>query len=462
MLQFAATALVAVSAFVRVAPAQDNTGSFDRRPREDVVLAWNQVLLDANALDSRATTADQGGPTFTSRAFAIVSAAVYDACNTISRTHRPYLTQPHGFRDANKEAAVTAAAYHTMRALYPQQSARLLDVYNSWLRRIPRGQERERGLALGQRVAETILNARARDGSQLPMPYTPKSAPGFHQPDPLHPGQGFHGSGWGAVTPFVIGSVDDFTVPPPPALTSLDYAESYQEVYRLGGTNADTERTPEQTEIGIFWAYDGAPGLGKPPRLYNQIVRVIARQRRNSVDQNARLFALVNLAMADAGCVAWKAKYAYELWRPIVGIRRGDEDGNALTPGDPSWEPLGAPFSNGSAGATNFTPNFPAYISGHATFGAATLRVVANFYGTDAIAFDFVSDELNGVTRDNLGNVRPRVVRHYDTLSEAIEENASSRIYLGIHWRIDADFGIAAGVAIADFVTANALRPVRR
>jgi membrane-associated phospholipid phosphatase len=177
----------------------------------------------------------------------------------------------------------------------------------------------------------------------------------------------------------------------------------------------------------------------------------------NTVEENARLFALVNLAMADAGVQSWQTKYAYEFWRPIVAIRAGDNDGNDETPGDPAWNPLGSPRTNGPAGAPNFTPNFPAYTSGHATFGAAALRMAANFYRRDDIAFSFVSDELNGINADQNGNVRPRVVRRFRSLSQAYWENAQSRIYLGIHWQFDATEGVAAGEAIADYVYRHAL-----
>jgi hypothetical protein len=177
---------------------------------------------------------------------------------------------------------------------------------------------------------------------------------------------------------------------------------------------------------------------------------------------------LINLALADAGIACWESKYTYDFWRPVLGVRESDPgtgpsglgDGNPLTTGDPSWTPLGAPASNQSG--TNFTPPFPAYPSGHASFGGAFFRMLERFYGTDAIAFTFVSDELNGVTTDWEGNVRPRSPRSFATLSEAKAENARSRIYLGIHWNFDALEGIAMGDAIADHVFEHALRPRAR
>jgi hypothetical protein len=171
--------------------------------------------------------------------------------------------------------------------------------------------------------------------------------------------------------------------------------------------------------------------------------------------ENARLFALVNIAMADAGIASWETKYIYDLWRPVVGIRNGHLDGNPDTPGEPDWRPLGAPASNSGDPDGDFTPPFPAYTSGHATFGGAVFRILERFYGTDDIAFDAQSDELNGITEGANGEIRPAVTRHFDSFGQAMEENAQSRIYLGIHWQFDAQEGIKQGSAIADYVFDN-------
>ena len=173
------------------------------------------------------------------------------------------------------------------------------------------------------------------------------------------------------------------------------------------------QRTEEQTFIGTFWAYDGTPSLCAPPRLYNQITVQIADQGRLSAIQFARLLALVNVAMADAAMTIWESKYHYDFWRPIAGIRESDPgtgptglgDGNPDTIGDINFMPLGAPASNLTG--PNFTPPFPAYPSGHAGFGGALFQIMRRFYGTDNIAFTFVSDEFNGQTHDNNGNIRP-------------------------------------------------------
>jgi hypothetical protein len=173
----------------------------------------------------------------------------------------------------------------------------------------------------------------------------------------------------------------------------------------------------------------------------------------------------VNVAMADTGFSVWESKYHYQLWRPVTGIRESDPgtgptgagDGNAATVGDPTFMPLGAPASN--LQGPNFTPPFPAYPSGHAGFGGALFETLRRFYGTDAIAFSFVSDELNGVTVANDGIVRPLVPGHFASLSDAEDENGQSRIYLGIHWRFDKTAGIAQGQRVADWVFEHAFLP---
>ena len=167
----------------------------------------------------------------------------------------------------------------------------------------------------------------------------------------------------------------------------------------------------------------------------------------------ARLLALVNVAMAEAGMTAWESKYSHDFWRPITGIRESDPgtgptglgDGNPDTVGDITFHPLGAPASNLLPGSPNFTPPFPAYPSGHATFGGAIFQILRRFYGTDNVSFTFVSDEFNGITRDNGGNIRPYMPRSFSNLSQAEEENGQSRIYLGIHWSFDKTEGHRAG-----------------
>jgi vanadium chloroperoxidase len=349
-------------------------------------------------------------------------------------------------------------------------------------------------------VAQAILADRASDPGANSDGYSPSPDRFRHRPDPDNPSQGFNAPFYGAKSKgFAITARHELDAPP---RGNSEYLRALRQVRakgimpELSGTLPDkleeTQRTQEETLIGIFWAYDGAIGLGTPPRLYNQIVRRVAIAKGNTEDQNARLFALVNVAMGDAGILAWDQKYIHDLWRPVVGIREHDEStGPAATEAnndisddaDPFWLPLGAPKSNilnarffpnapmnpptnrpetneESVAAMdedprrrctecltlnkNFTPNFPAYPSGHATFGAAALHITRLFYGVkigdrkpDDLfdGLDFISDELNsgnalldGGTQDNKGTVRPTHRREFaDGLWQMIIERKFPR-----------------------------------
>jgi hypothetical protein len=297
--------------------------------------------------------------------------------------------------------------------------------------------------------------------------YIAGDGPGEWRQDPISQIPIALGANWGRVRPFVLRSSSQFRVPPPPAMTSAAYTTAFNEVKRLGGLGGDvtpTDRTDEQTFIGIYWAYDGTPSLCAPPRLYNQLALTIAELKGTTGVDLARLLALINVAMSDAGVAIWESKFHYKFWRPITGIREADEgtgpsllgDGNPDTVGDPTFTPLGAPASNLSG--PDFTPPFPAYPSGHAGFGGALFEILRRFYGTDRIGFTFVSDEFNGETIGSDNMVRPLRPRTFTSLSQAEEENGQSRIYLGIHWSFDKTQGIAQGRQVARYVYANAFQ----
>ncbi len=401
----------------------------------DLVTDWNELLVEALRTENAAPT---GG----SRIAAIVHGAIYDAVNSIYRDHEPYrFDVPPAMPGASPEAAALAAAYGTLTILCPSTRARFNDAYTNALHTLPAGPERNEGLRVGETVARLMLEWRAADGSSTQVPYIPSQAPGAWQrtpPDfrpPLDPQ-------WGFVKPFVIPSVLNFPVPPPPGLGSPGYTAGYEFTRSVGALNSST-RTADQTAIGLFWAYDRTQ-LGPVTILHNRLLQAIARQQGNTLEQNARLFALVNLACADAGITCWKAKYQYNFWRPITAIHAADSDGNADTEADTAWEPLGCP---GAGIQQDFTPPFPSYPSGHA-FGTAVFQILKRFYGTDQIAFDLQSEELPG---------QPR---HYETFSQAEEENVLARVYLGVHWIFDQRAGQRMGRQVGDFVFYSALRPL--
>lgn len=450
--------ILASPASVRAAPAG-----------KDAILYWNAIALQVVVDDHSGTFGDpeNGGPTRTSWALAIVHIAMYDAANAIGGSFEPYNVVTSPTNGAAIDAAIAKAAHDTLVALYPNQEAVLGRELERAVQGIPKQHGCDEGLMVGYEAAMNILKERSEDGSgdgdmTIYPPTNDPPLPGEHQPDPLNPGQGLLTPGWGKVNTFSAIDVADPDVrtPAPPALDSDAYTGAFFDVLMLGGDGVitPTDRTQEETEIGYFWAYDGSPGIGVPPVLYNQILRVLAKQERNTLIENARLFALANIAMADAGIAAWDSKYHYNLWRPVVAIRNAHLDGNPDTMLVADWTPLGAPASN--KGGNDFTPPFPAYPSGHATFGAATFRTLQNFYGTDEISYQLTSDELSGITTDSQGNHRPKVIRRYNSFSQGAIENGRSRVYLGIHWQFDADSGIDQGVTIADFVFDELLQPI--
>jgi membrane-associated phospholipid phosphatase len=437
---------------------------------------------------------EQFGPARTARAFAIVHIAIFDAYNAIVGGYESYT----GFRPAlsgtifdsleegeadvdgvkrraSVDAAIIEAAATTLKALYPAQATDIENVRRIDLRSIPDGLAKSNGVAIGRQAANAILSRRSNDGSNHPEPeyqvdlngdgvvYTPNPAFGKWRRDPVSttpqmPGLAV-GAHWGRlVRPFVILSAGQFRPAPPPALSSAAYAAAFNEVKRLGGDGitTPTQRTADQTIAGIYWAYDKVPFVGTPNRLYNQIAVHIAQLQGTSGIRLARLLALVNVAMADAALAGWEAKFREEFWRPVTGVREGNNDPNPNTVGDPRFIPLGSPASNSTG--PNFTPPFPAYVSGHATIGGSLFQVMRRFYRTDAIPFSFISDEFNGVTRDNQGNVRPLIPRHFPSLRVAEEENGQSRIYLGVHWSFDKTEGVKQGNQVGDFIFNNSFR----
>jgi hypothetical protein len=448
----------------------------------DSIHRWNQIAIDASGLDHTPvapgelrTFGEQLGPARASRAMAIVHIAIFDSINAMLGGFRSYtgVQAPKG--PISLDAAVAQAAHDTLSALFPSQASRFDSLLADDLANVHNKNERANGVSLGQQAASAILAMRTNDGSQIPEPrfgvnYFPNMNPGFWRQDPISLIPLALGEHWGECRPFVLQSGSQFRVPPPPAMTSQEYTDAYNEAMSVGGDGVHTPstRTPDQSFIGIFWAYDGTPSLCAPPRLYNQITVHIADQMHLDTIQLARLLALANTAMADAAMSVWESKYFYDFWRPVTGIRESDPgfgptmlgDGNPNTVGDINFMPLGAPASN--LAGPNFTPPFPSYPSGHGGFGGALFQTFRRFFGTDSVAFTIVSDEFNGVTKDSAGNVRPYMPRSFANFSQAEEENGQSRIYLGIHWSFDKIQAIAQGRNVANYVFDHSFLPVSK
>ena len=457
----------------------------------DPIMFWNDVAQEVHRLDFSFIPdigPQQGGPTRVSRALAIVHIAMYDAWNGATGTGNSYVNNHGGALPplppgAAVEMAVAGAAAGALRALYSNQAPYIEERVQAFMIQlplpVPTTQALSDGMEYGREVGLKLLALRNNDGSELlDGVYIAGNAPGDHRTVPNDPFQGYLGQRWGDVKPFCISFIPTAGDPrglspyidPPPAFTSAKYKEHFEEVRDHGGAERN-ERSVEEELTGIYWAYDGAKRLGTPPRLYNQIVRKIVESMpaMPTTGELARLFAIVHAGMADAGIVAWRAKYHYNFWRPAIGVRENDAGtgptglgtGSTAT-GDLFWWPHGAPLSNQAGpGRKNFTPNFPAYPSGHATFGTTVFELVRKIFpATDkaSFKFTFVSDELDGKTVDVDGSVRSRVTREY-TLNKAIKDNLESRVWLGVHWRFDGDGGQQAGEQVATQVFTSACFP---
>jgi PAP2 superfamily len=464
-------ALVSVS-LLGLQGCSDGSGNTTNLQPLTTFLRWNAIAVDASGV-AHGSGGEQLGPGRSSRAMAITHIAMFETLVAANGGFTPYLNLAPPPGNTSQSVAIAQAARDTLVILYPTQTATFDAELAVDLAQIDDGQRKTNGIALGQAAAAEIQNLRFNDGSQVPetqigVGYFPGTAPGEWRIDPISQIPVALGASWGACLPFVIATPDQFRAPVPPAMTSPEYTTAYDEVKTLGGdgVTTPTTRTADQTVAGIYWAYDGVPNLCAPPRVYNQIAVMIGIQRGLDLMEFARMLTQMHVGMADAGTACWESKYFYKLWRPVCGIRESDVgtgpsglgDGNAATIGDASFSPLGAPASN--TNNPNFTPPFPAYPSGHATFGGTIFQILRRTLGTDNVQFTFVSDEFNGVTLDNQGNPRPLLPRTFNTFSQAEEENGQSRIYLGIHWSYDKTAGIAMGNQIGDWVFDHMYQPV--
>ncbi len=396
------------------------------RSSANEVLDWNAVMMAAVRIDNT-------GPTLSTRNLAILHLAIYDAVNSIARDHQPYRFQPTPPDQISIEAAVAAAGYRVIQALYPSIQAEADDTFDTWLASVPLDTALTNGVQLGTRIAQLMLAERADDGASTEVPYIPSDAPGewrrtppFFRP-PLTPQ-------WRYVRPFALSDLTPFVPPPPPELDSPEYAQALNEVKALG-SKTSTTRTAEESRIAVFWSDFSYTAM--PPGHWHEIAAGIARARGTDLVSTARLMALLSMAQADAAIVCWEAKFRYNLWRPVTAIQRADEDGNDDTQADAAWDHYLA------------SPPFPAYTSGHSTFSKASAEVLAGFYGTDSITFTAASDSL------------PGVLRQFDSLSRCADEVGMSRIYGGIHFAFDNVRGKQTGEKVADFVIKNYLLPNR-
>ena len=323
----------------------------------DVVLRWNEATLTV-------IRADQTPPPLAARNLAIVHAVMYDAVNAVYRTHRPYRFRGDAPPGTSPEVAASLAAHRVLVSLYPKHIELFDAVLDETVAAVPDGDGKTNGMLLGKAVSEELLDWRRRDGVSRRVAYKLSTAVGLWRPTPPLFKEALLPQ-WPYLTCFCMKRGTQFRPGAPPALTSDEYAASFREVKLLGELRS-TARTPDQTQIARFWADEA--GTVTPPGHWNRIAETTALDRHTTLAENARLFALLNLALADAGIAGWDCKYAYSLWRPIDGIREADPTRRRDTTPDPDWTPLLT------------TPPFPTYTSGHSTFSGAAAAVLALFF----------------------------------------------------------------------------------
>jgi len=385
----------------------------------NVVVEWNSTLL--NLVQTPGAVPATMQPT---RAFAMMSAAAFDAVDAIDRDAPQYRTHLRAPRYASRRAAAAQASHDVLIALFPTFTGALDQQLSNDLAAVSRGRGRQSGVRVGAEAAAELLAIRASDGSAAsPPPYVTTGRPGDFRPSP----PGFAApvfTHWSAVTPFVLPRAAMFRPPPPPALTSHKYAQALNEV-RVLGQDTSTVRTPEQTTIGKFWA-------GPIQNYWNAIAEQVVLSHHADTDSSARVFAQLDLGLADATIALYDAKYTYRLWRPITAIRLAGTDGNPATAADPTWTPLAT------------TPADPSYPGAHSTLSAAAAEILAATFGNHT-SFTVTSPLLPGVTRS------------FDRFSAVVTEAGLSRIYAGIHTRIDHDAGKALGAQIGRYTLRHAV-----
>lgn len=387
------------------------------------------LILDWNLTAHQVITADNGyqNPLPATRALAMMHLAMHDAVNAATPRFAPYALRE---RDSGADPAVAAvsAAHEVLLALYPSQKALLQAALSKSLLEAGVGAEVAQGRSLGTRAAAAILSRRANDGSNANERYVPGTKAGEYR---YVPGTDFivmaH---WRKVQPFALRSPEQFRVAPPPALQSADYTRAFEEVRQLGAKTGAT-RSQDQSHYAAFW-YE-LSDIG-----WNRIGRVVARQRSLDLADSARLFALLNVALADAYIAGWDSKVHYNFWRPVSAIRLADSDGNAATRPDTTWESfLG-------------TPPIQDHPSTHSALGAAAATVLASALGRDEIAFSFASASADPANP----------IRRFTSFSEAARENADSRVVAGLHFRSATDAGLKLGDQVGRHAFATLLAPI--
>jgi hypothetical protein len=388
--------------------------------RADVVLEWNAIM--------QATVASQN-PFAQARFAAITQLAVFEAVNAITGDYTPYLGTVAAPAGASVDAAAATAAYRVLLRYFPTSATTLNAAYANSLAAIPDGQAKSEGITAGEAAATAMIALRAADGSAPPQFYAPTSSdPGqWSRTQGCPPGGGIllH---WRNVRPFGIESSAQFRSEPPPSLTSDKYTEDFNEVRRVGGVNSGS-RPVDRADMA--WFYNAVLAVA----TWNQAVRQVAAVDGTSLSENARAFALLNMAISDGLVTVMETKYYYTFWRPETAIPAGDTDGNPKTEADFNFVPFIA------------TPCFPGYPSAHATASYAARKIAERIFGARQHSITLSSPAVPGVTL------------HYSSFREITQDIDDARVFGGIHFRFDQDAGAKQGRHLGAFVYRNNLRP---
>lgn len=396
------------------------------RASADAVADWNAIAVQATL------TANRPGPSGVID-IAVVHAAIYDAVQAIEKRYAQYYVEIPG-ASGSPVAAAAKAAHDVLVSRFPGQTVFLDTTYQQYL--LNNGlSETDPGVAVGAKAAAGIIALRACDGSfpnPSPPPFVGSVAVGVWRPTP--PANLPMAASWlGGVTPFTITRPSQFRAEPPPALSSREYARDYNEVKAIGALN-NSSRNAEQTDVAHFYA-------GNTPVIWNRALRDIAITHVDNIADSARLFALVDLAVADALITSWNDKTHYVFWRPITAIREGDNDGNPATAGDSGWQSLIT------------TPNYPDYTSGAVNFASAVTVGLEHFFGTDHMTFSLTTTNVGPTVQDT---------RTYHRFSDARQDVVEARIFAGIHFRFADEAARKQGKQVADWTFKNYLRPVNK
>ena len=391
--------------------------------------ATADIVSDWNAIAVNTAVANKQNPFAQARYAAIVQLAVFEAVNAITGEYQPYLGTITAPPSASADAAAIQAAYHVLN-FYFGPSATLDAQYANSIGQISNSQAKIDGIATGDAAASAMISLRANDGSSPPQFKVPGPVvPGEWQATPNCSPAGGIAFQWQNVIPFGIQSASSFLLGPPPALTSNEYAKTYNEVMTVGSVNS-TERPQDRSNVALFYA------AASPTQAFNQAAVQVAEQQGVSLSVNAHVLALVNMAISDSLVASFFNKYHYNLWRPETAIHAGETDGNPRTEADPNY----VPFIT--------TPCFPSYPSNHGSAANAAAEVLRRIYGEAAHSITLTNPTV------------PSIVLQYTSFKQITDDISDARVYGGIHFRTDQEAGADLGRAVGTAVYKNNLRPV--